>query len=1183
MAGDRIDFSRNGKKIYLDDGKSFKKANKELKTLKPIFEEIDKVGNKRGKVDGKESELLQLLREKLGKYISEDAMTKLVEDFKKSGLTIEEFLKKEVVEPVKVKEPEPVVTPAPVVEPEDEVDSDAIADTIVKTLQTQAEEEAKVKKDVIAEDKKSSRKAFNDMIQNLKMKIANDEEKLKSEYGKTYTIQKGDSFYKIAERSLKEENGGKKPTPLEVNKRIAEIALVNGINDVYKTIHAGETIKIKGAETVAPNPPAEETQGAPVEETQSAPVESQDGSTTAVNPNPPVEETQSAPVEETQGETTVAVKPEGEPVVPQGQEPVVSEIEKSFEVVEGQIDDTWSSEEILEDDGFRYWKYTKTEGEGENAVTKTRFNCKCGTFYDCFIEAETLEELKELKKSFYKKIKAAPEGETAEAAATRKAENLTTLKERVEAYPSVDVLKDVISGLRRDEYTDKTSDEFKAFVKSLLLTKNADAISSLVADNMLFEKDKEALETAAALYKEIVDKEKAGVKLTDDEHSLKEVLSDNMEGLSYSIPADTEKGVVAKKERFISSGIIYEAEHVLTSTPELLDEFVTKTHTANTPEKRAALFREYVNTDDVQLAKTLAFNAKNFNVTKDDVLALVNKNGMAVIDHLSRYNPKAEDKDSFNDAVKNRVVDIYLGEDKGNIENLKYLGTAFDKIDATKMTNEEKVALKTQIIESYFVVETSKDEEGNDVKTYKFEPLRRYTKNEMDKWVQYCNGDMQKAIADSIKLEDMGLNEYTSAVEENVASEVLVPKFAEFVDKMETKEEVLDFIGNKVRYSSDVPFDKIMEKFPDDPDIIRNLVAVFDSYCVISDENKIKLAKFFTQTDENGNVTFDRSKRPAGTSMRDFVDLLPEDCKEGEAAKIANAVINTLGKDELSELAGMAPKAPDAVRAKLGELVAANKDDGSYIYSILEKFDESVLPHDVLMNLNVAELEYDDGTKQLLFEKCYKGRIERTDWDKALAKGVELGLLNKVIDNRYQIGDVLYCTDWHYPGADGENGTDDDTLSMHKVSSAGYSNGIKMFEQLKGAGSGDIAAMLRGTEVPYYNYVNKNNITGILTGFTDSYKKEGIMEYIANEWGLSPGVKPGKALCNRIPKALMRKAAELELTDTDEYKALKTYFGADDNFKFTKNDEAGVRYSPADARALDAMISALYKVVLQNS
>ena len=109
MTDNGIHFDRNGKKIYLDEGKSYKKAKKELKDLQPIFDAINEAGNKKGKVDGKETELLNLLRGKLGKYISEDSMKKLVEDFQKSGKSIEEFLKDEAPKSGIVKEyPNPV-------------------------------------------------------------------------------------------------------------------------------------------------------------------------------------------------------------------------------------------------------------------------------------------------------------------------------------------------------------------------------------------------------------------------------------------------------------------------------------------------------------------------------------------------------------------------------------------------------------------------------------------------------------------------------------------------------------------------------------------------------------------------------------------------------------------------------------------------------------------------------------------------------------------------------------------------------------------------------------------------------------------------------------------------------------------------------------------------------------------
>ena len=1143
MTGDRIDFSRNGKKIYLEEGKSFKKVKKDLKPLEPIFQEIDKLGNKEGKVDGKETELYRLLRGKLGKYISEDAMMQLVDEFKKSGLTVEEFLRKEV-EPAKVETPvveeqvavsaveQSQVEEAPAEEVTEPDNSDEIAEVIINNLRQKAEAEIELERlKKLSEDKKSSRRAFNDMIQNLRMKIAGEEEKLKAEYGKIYTIQKGDSFYRIAERSLKEENGGKKPTPQEVNKRIAEIALVNNINDIYKTIHPGDTIIIKGVST------------------------------------------------EAQAEKTPVAKDEDGQSVSE-QEQATPEITKSFEVVESQIDEkAWTEEAVEGEENIK--KYTKTEGEGENAVTKTRYRYSTTSMT---LEADTLEELKELKKPFDKEIKTAPENETPEAATARKAENLATLKERVETYPSIEVLTDVIAKLKDETLTDKTSDEFKALVKSLVLTQNADVIHELArngdsTDNTLFENDKVALETLATIHKELRDKEKAGVKLTDEEQK---IIYECSWSLHYSIPEDTAHGVVAKSEKLVNRGIVYvyEAEGYNADSPELLDEFVKKLKAADTDEKKTALFKEYANTDDIGLVRALVKHADDLKASKEDVLTLINKNDIVAISNLE-YTPADADKDDFNNAVKDRIVDIYLKLDKGNPANARFLDTVYEKIDATNMTDEEKSALKNQILETYFVVETSKDEKGNEVKTYKFEPSRRYTYSEMKDLIVNCDKDMKKAIVDSIKLEDVGRYEYTASVEGSVSSEIIVAKYAEFVDKMETKEEVLDFVSNKVDYYSAIPFDKIMEKFPDDPEVMQSLLINFVyQYSTISDENKLKLAKFFTQTDENGNVTFDRSKLPEGVPMENFVHLLPEDCSGEEVAKIARAVIKTLDKNDFGTLCDMEKKAPDAARAKLAEMVEKYQKDSDFIKKVLTECDESVLPYDKLRDLNVNENGYNDEIKQLLFEKCYKGRIERTDWDKALAKGVELGLLNKVTDNRYQIGDVLYCTDWHYIGADGKSGTEDDIMSPSKVSYQGYERGIEMYKQLKGAGSGDIAAMLRGTEDPYKNYVTKDNITGILTAFMDCSKKEGIMEFIANEWRLSKGAKPGKALCNRIPKALMRKAAELGLKNTDEYKALKTYFGADDNFNFTKNDEAGVRYSPADARALDAMISALYRKIL---
>ncbi len=596
-------------------------------------------------------------------------------------------------------------------------------------------------------------------------------------------------------------------------------------------------------------------------------------------------------------DTTVqaGTQPEVKPEVKPNQEPVSPVAESSIVVVKPQIDENWTEAAVEGEEKIK--KFTKTEGEGENAVTTTKFKYTNG---DIAVEADTLEKLKELIKPFEKEIKSAPEGEAAEAATARKAENLKTLLERVKTYPSEEVLNDVVATLKDDGKIDKTSDEAKALVKDLLLTKNNNVIGAIIIngegglDNTLFEKDEEALKTAATMYKELIDKEKAGVKLTDDEHALKSLLEKDP---YYDIPADTEHGVVAKTETYSDRGIVYWAEDYSADSPELLDAFVTKLNAADTDEKRAALFKEYANTDDIGLARALADNADSLKATKDDVLALINKNDMALI-NLLRYTPAEADKDAFYTAIKDKVADIYLNSDKGNIQNTKYLETAFDSIDATNMTDEEKSALKNQILESYFVVETTKDEEGNDVKTYKFEPSRRYTYSEMSALIGECDDDMKTAIVNSIKLEDMGKNEYTAAVEYYISKEVLVSKFAEFIDKMETKEEVLDFINNKVRYREDIPFDKIIETFSAEPEIMQGLLEKFDEKSMISEENGFKLAKFFTQTDENGNVTFDKSKLPGGVTLDDFVRLLPADCQEGEAQKVAKAIYEKLDLDD---------------------------------------------------------------------------------------------------------------------------------------------------------------------------------------------------------------------------------------------------------------------------------------------
>ena len=80
---------------------------------------------------------------------------------------------------------------------------------------------------------------------------------------------------------------------------------------------------------------------------------------------------------------------------------------------------------------------------------------------------------------------------------------------------------------------------------------------------------------------------------------------------------------------------------------------------------------------------------------------------------------------------------------------------------------------------------------------------------------------------------------------------------------------------------------------------------------------------------------------------------------------------------------------------------------------------------------------------------------------------------------------------------------------------------------------------------------------------------------------------PGQNLVNRIPKALMRKAAELGLADSPEYQALAEFFGAqgnpsDSTFEFTKHvsdKPMSTALDAGEAGNLDRMMNALLEKV----
>ena len=1043
----------------------------------------------------------------------------------------------------------------------------------------------------LAPDGKTPKKAFNDAMQNMRRRY--DEATLKGYYmsgeADVWEIKYGDTLYDIAKETLEQEG---LPTDFKsINDRIAQLANLNGINDV-NNIRVGTKIIYKlteeGVQKVkdAGNNSAAAFGG-------TAPVNHGGGGS-----NPVGGEGESNP--------SGGVNPEGgeevtTPPVLEGKESTITVSPNGLNMGAGQyidkdgnvLPDLKGDNKKKFDEGGSIMKYTS----GDKVMYQTVWKEDAGKLSSGVkLSAETPEALRELRTKFLEtisKVKEAPADETEEAAAARKAENLAALKELVAiSGGNIQVIKNVAEKLRDDNYVDRKSVDYKAFVQDILLTKNADALRALLYDaednqnSRVLTNDKTAHEMVAGMYQEIRAKEKAGEMLSPEEIALKEVVADYKRKGGYEIEADEENGIYEKYMSYdnLDGTPMYQVKidgnWYYAKDPALLDEFLTKLQAADTDENKAALFKEYANTTDTELAKCLAENAKTLCAADEDVISLINANGMVVLNKLPRPDDDIEYSKAVVDAVVSRMKEIYT-TDKGNLENAVFLNN-LEWVDKTDMSDQDKYKAKVEIRETYFEVTT--DEQGN--KTYTFNPSRRPTYEEMNGLSHYTTSNMDLALLKYLKLEDMGKGQYSEAIENRVNNDDIRERYAEFVDGMQTKEEVIDFIDNKCSVSKNynLPFDKILEKFPDDEDIKKRLFKEVDSGSTISDANRIVLAKLCMKDDGKGNVTFDKTKLPEGTDIRHFIEyVLPGNCQKGDAKKYFEAAIKVFGKDDLERIAGYKEKNPDSVKARIGELVKENTSDNEFIQNVM-KLDKSVIPFDVLTGIDAVQAKWDDKTKAAVFEGTFDNRVLYEDRAKYFETAYQKHWITKVRNDLYLIGDNLYATDWYYIGADGEFKTADDTVSLRKLSKTGFDHGVAMFKELEGAGSGDIAKMLRGKkEEGYENYVTPDNVTGIIAGFNQMSPDEGIMEYIANEYGWSSGVKPGKSLCNRIPKALMRKAAALGLQDTEAYKALADFFKPDEKFNFKQNDEAGERYDSDTAKQLDGLIAALLDEVLKKS
>ena len=1065
----------------------------------------------------------------------------------------------------------------------------------------------------VADDGKTPKGAYNNAIQQLKSRYTPDNLKEKFKADDTHTVGKGETLYTIAKKQLEEE--GVLTDFRSINHRISQIAVINKINDV-NNIEVGTKLITKLTDDAIKS----------VKENDNDSVKAFTGESASLVTG---EEWTKNGVKKRKANGNAEKQ---DPVAGDG---VKSDYKKQRTFVDGKtstievarnglnmgkgvpVDKDGNELKNFKDPKYKaggsYMKYTNANGEvmyqtvyGQNSKTEMLRGVK--------ISAPTLEEAKAKEKSILDtaaKIKTAPTNETAEAKATRMVTNLAALKELVAMTGGNEqVIKNVAEKLRGDDYVDRKSDDYKAFVQDLLLTRNADVVSALTpkdgdkVDMSVVEYDRTSHETLAGMYQEIREKEKAGEKLSADEIKLKDALVNTQYEDGFKIEADEANHVNEKYQNYGTDGRLFYHTFVgnidfWASTEKTLDEFVNKLKTADTDEKKVALFKEYANTKDVELARCLMTRAKDLKASDEDIKTVINANGMEVLAKLDR-SANSDWSDDIKNTMLARIKDIYT-KDKGNLENAEWLSVADEWID--KLPEEQQNAIRTEIAETYFEKTTTKDEDGNNKTEYTFNPKRRPTKEEMEGLTTITtylvnHDNIRTALVKYIKLQDMGKGQYNEAVETSYGNIYTNSHYADMVENMSDKNEVLDFIDNKIATDRNyhVPYDKILEKFPDDKDVKDKLLSYVDVHSAISDENRLALVKTYMK-EENGKVSLDRTKLPKGASAQNILSALPQDCKTGDAAKYFVAVLKELGKGDLDTLGLAAGKNQKAVKARIAELVKANMTDKAFIQEVC-KLDDSITPYQALYDVDANKAKWDDKTKQAVFEKIFNGRIKIKDKQKYLDGAVKNGLIQKVteskfvttgvtvsktsviedsVKDRYIIGNNVYLTDgWN--DVNKNNKMDKkDTMSLLKMSKSGYDNGAKLYGQLNGAGSGDTAKMLKG-EGNYKNFVTADNVVGLIQGFNEKSPNEGVMQYIANEFFKIP-----QATCNVIPNKLMEKAraidAELgqenleylKIADSKEYKKLA---------KFVKGHQDTTKgYSEDEGKQLDQLINDLKSAI----
>ena len=772
----------------------------------------------------------------------------------------------------------------------------------------------------------------------------------------------------------------------------------------------------------------------------------------------------------------------------------------------------------------------------------------------------------------------------------KKSKNLDILRKMVDISKDKELLIAIAAKLKSNNI-DQNDPAAKALVQKLLLTRDADIVENLIltttygADNTLFVNDPVALKTLAAMYKEIRDKEKLpnpNNRLTAEEVALKDVLM-----LAYD--CNYYKNSEGQVIHFDDSGL-YKAG-VYSSNYQLGRDFESAWESASTTEGKQAVIEKFLNdprvkndeeflsylvTDDIVVNgettvdrpfndATLAQQKAIIELIKDNayVLFQVDLSKLAADEtNLTQIQVK----EAYAEAAKELFQNMGKVGDTDQLDpaNARFLSEILEKIDGVNVPADANAedpdkAVIAGILDNFFVTEGEAPNQ-----TVKIKDFRRFTYIEMSglaEAVEKYGTDLQKAaLANMITLDEMEDGQFVRAIELDSPHAVVQKRYAELADAMTTKEEVLDFISKMEYPHIHIPFDKIMEKFANEPEVVTELLKNIYSTNIMSDDTRKKLLDSLVV---NGEV-----KIPDGVVAETLYYLLPQEVAASDsnpavtmdenAKKVFNKIVEST--TDVSLLKKLYVKAGQTVvlRGEVGVKVSSmidNNDNPRQLVKIKEYFPNRLLSE--LLDIDITKFKSDDEGNKEAVDNLKAFVVERikpgANVDEAqVRKAFENGWLDKLPDNNEA---VQY--------------------------------GRNIFSQLDGPGSGEIWAMSQDETM-----LNKDTIIDILDGFIAARNESDPQDNDSFiKWMRDDGV-PAVTI-NRYIKALMRKAVELKLDSSSEYIELKSFFENNNKSSDAKlddpvaeifrgsefDDKASYHYDKTQVDSLNNMVDALLKQV----